>query len=362
MISRLDRYVARYFASSWVVSAVFFVGIYGVYDLFSHVDDLFESLDQEDVNALDVVRMYAYQLPSILSRVSPFIMTMAALVTLLRLQRHNEFMAMVLTGRSARRVIAPVLVLSVFVLAGLVWVQEVAAPQVALERDELRWTLLRPGKERILEILKLVDAEGRLFVAHDYVVGRELIGRLDVSYDDALGRNVHVSGSNATWDEAGGGWRLEQGESSVRHARGRTPSGDPELLTEPAYFVATDVRPEELLAESREPFDLAFVDLLDLSQRYPNSRLYRLLRHYHVTFPLTVLLLVLLGIPFVVNLDARQRMRGLGVAILVCLGFLIMDASLRDLGSRGAMQPVLAAWLPVIVAGSLATVLHDTLD
>ena len=356
MISRLDRYVARYYVSSWCVSAVFFVGLYGVYDLFAHFDDLLEGLDQDLLSAGDVGLMYALQMPSIFLMVAPFVMVMAAIITLLRLQRHNEFMAMILTGRSARRVMRPLFLLTLVLLGGLVWVQEVAAPRVALERDDLRWSLLHPGKERVIESVKLRDAEDRLFVAHDFLVTRGTIARLSVSYKDDLERSIHVTGEYAEYDPEAGGWRFERGTTSVREASGK------DVSMQDAFFVSTDVRPEELLAESREPFDLSYADVLGLSERYPGSRRYRLLRHYHVTFPLSVLLLVLLAGPLVVHLEPSRRVRGLGLAILACLGFLILDATLRDLGSRGSMQPVLAAWLPVIVAGSLATVLFDALE
>jgi lipopolysaccharide export system permease protein len=356
MISRLDRYVARYFFSSWVVSAVFFIGLYGVYDLFAHFDDLLEGLEETEMGGLDVVRMYAYQLPTIVVLVAPFIMVMAALVTALRLQRHNEFMAMVLVGRSARRVLRPVLFLTFLFLIGLVWLQESLAPSVALERDELRWSLLKGNAERVIDNIKLKDSSGRVFVAHEYNVTRESVGRLNVSYDDEYGRSFHISGENATWRAENGGWKLENGRREVRD-RSRDP-----VVEEEAYFIATDIRPEELLAESRQPFDLSYADVLGLSERYPDSRLYRLLRHYHITYPLSVLLLVVLALPFVIRLDPGLRMRGLGISILMCLAFLIADATLRDFGSRGFMQPVLAAWVPVIVAGSLATVLFASMD
>jgi len=356
MITRLDRYVARYFLTSWAVSAVFFIGLYGVYDLFAHFDDLLEGLEAAELGALDVARMYLYQMPTICVQVSPFVMVVAALVTMLRLQRHNEFMAMILTGRSTRRVIRPVLVLTAVLMLGLVWVQEVWAPSVALQRDELRWSLLEKGKERVVNDIKLRDADGRLFVAHQYKVNSQVIGRLNVSFEDRYGRNVFVTGASATWDPTGSGWRIQDGRTEIRR-----PS-DEAVIEEEAFFVQTDIRPEELLAESREPFDLSYAEVLGLSERYPGSRRYRLLRHYHVTFPLSVLLLVLLAVPFVIRLEPSRRMRGLGISILICMGFLIMDASLRDFGSRGFVQPVLAAWLPVIVAGSLATVLFDSMD
>ena len=356
MISKLDRYVARYFISSWVVSSVFFIGLYAIYDLFAQFDDFLEGFEGSHLVISDVVYLYTLQLPVIFVQVAPFVMVMAALITLLRLQRHNEFMAMVMTGRSARRVILPVVALTLLFLGGLVWVQEVWAPRVALERDDLQWSMLEKGKSRMIETMNMRDAEGRLFSAFEYNVGTRVIGRLNVSYEDEAGNNVYITGENAEWSAESGGWTIQNGRSQVRRdARKESEDGE-------AFFVETDIQPEQLLAESRMAFDLTYEELLGLSERYLSSRRYRLLRHYHVTFPLSILLLVLLSVPFVIRLDAKSRTKGLGVAIGFCVGFLLLDASLRDLGSRGVIQPVLAAWLPVIVAGSLVTVLFDSLE
>lgn len=358
MISRLDRYVARYFFTSWVVSAVFFLGLHAVYVLFAEFNDLLKGFEVEGSTHgfLEVAELFLLRVPMFFVQVAPFIMVMAALITLLRLQRHNEFMAMIMTGRSARRVILPIFALTIIFLGGLVWVQEVWAPEVSLQRDELQWSLTEKGKDRMIETMNMRDAEGRLFSAFNYNVGTGVISRLNMSYEDGFGRNVHVTGQDAQWNDEAGGWTLQNGRSEVRR------STSEESKVEEAFFVETDIRPEQLLAESRLPFDLSYSELLGLSERYPSSRRYRLLRHYHVTFPLSVLLLVLLSVPFVVRLEASRRTRGLGIAIGCCMAFLILDASLRDLGSRGIIQPVLAAWLPVIVAGSLATVLHDSLE
>jgi lipopolysaccharide export LptBFGC system permease protein LptF len=254
-------------------------------------------------------------------------------------------------------VLRPVLALTAIFVLALVWVQERVAPSVALDRDRLEAHLMDKEDHLVLERVSMRDFDGRLFVAHGFHMDTGLIEHLLVSFTDGQGRLVHVSGDEAIYDEAAGGWRLlGGGTSEVRMAGSMTP------VTGEAAFVPTDIRPDDLLAETRDPFDLPYGEILRQAERYPQSRRYHLLRHYHVTFPLSVLLLVLLALPFVLRVDTRKRMAGLGVSILLCVGFLVMDAMVRDLGTRGFLQPVLAAWLPAIVTGSLVTVLFDAVD
>ncbi|MFT7462664.1 MAG: lipopolysaccharide export system permease protein [Pseudohongiellaceae bacterium] len=352
MIGRLDRYVARMFLSSWSVSFVFFIGLYGVYEFFSKVDDLMEGFGEAGADVGTILYMYLLSAPVMLTRMAPFLMVVAVLVTVMRLQRHNELAAMVMVGRSPRRVLRPVIALTGVFLIGLVLMQEFVAPNVAIDRERLRAQLVDHQEGWTIPRTALRDADGRMFIAVDYSVENMRVRKLNVSYSDEQGFDVNVAGTNATWDGPSHGWQLEEGTMTVR-------SPDGSVRSEPAAFVGRSVRPQDLLVQHLEPFDMSFANLLEMGERYPNHLLFRMLRHYHVTFPLGVLMLVFLALHFALQRDPAMRMRGLGLSILSCLGYLILDAAMLEMGTSGALSPVLAAWLPVIVAGSLVLVLYD---
>lgn len=356
MTGRLDRYVAGIYLSCWVTSLVFFLGLFGVVDFFGNVEDLLEHARGAGQGAALIGRFYVTKLPVIFKEVAPFVMLMAALLCVMRLQRHNELMAMLLTGRSSRRVLLPVFVLTAAFTGLLVWVQETVAPRVSIERERLEALLLKGKPDWTIPDIHVRDASGRLFSAHEVHVASGVLGKLHLSGRDRDGHNVLQSGREARWDEVVGGWRVLDGVRTVRAADG-TP-----VETAAVDVILTDVRPEDLLMEHREAFDLSYAEVLDRSERYPEAPAYRLLRHYHATYPLSVLLLVVLGVPLVLRRQARGSLVGLGLALLLCIGFLLVDATVRDFGNRGFLHPVLAAWLPVILAGSLGVILLDAVD
>lgn len=353
MIERLDRYVARTYASSWLVSCVFFVGLFGVYDFFQNVDDLLDEMRNESQGLGAVGLLYLYQLPIMLARVAPFMLVAAALTTIMRLQRHNEFLAMVMTGRSPQRVARPIVVATALFVLGLVVVQEFAAPAVSELRDELRASLLETDGEWTIDRISMRDSQGRLVTAVEYEVGTRTAERLNVNWVNETGDDVSVTGEHARYDPGAGGWRLVNGSITVR----RVDTGARDV--DAATFVETDVNPDALMASERHAFDMSYAELLDLSRRYPTSRRYRLWRHYHVTFPLALVLVTLLALRFSLKPDPSRRLHGLGASLGVCLGFQGVDAAVQQLGSAGTLAPVLAAWLPVILAGSLLVVLAE---
>jgi lipopolysaccharide export system permease protein len=357
MIQRLDRYVARVFLSSWVVSVVLFMGLFGVVNFFSNIGDLVEHVDSVGEGIGLIARLYAYKSPSIFVQVAPFVMLMSALFTLLRLQRHNEFMAMVLTGRRSARILVPIFVMTALCMGIVVVAQEQIVPEFSMQREQLEARIDRGGEEWVIPRITMKDANDWVINFRGFHVEAGRVEKLHASGRDALGRNAMTYGENAVFDIAAGGWRLGDGRREVRDA----DSAKPSIVVEASFF-QTDIGPQDLLVDYREPFDLNYAEVLDRSERYPHSPSYRLLRHYHITYPLSIMLLVVLGVPFVLKRRARSNLLGVGLSILLCLAYLIVDMVARDMGNRGFLSPVIAAWFPVILAGSLGVVLFDTVD
>ncbi len=360
MIGKMDRYVGKVFLSSWLVSAVFFLGLFGIVNFFGKLGDLLESMGEQEMPLSALGWFYLYALPSLSMTIAPFVMLIAALFTIVRLKKHNEFMAMVLTGRSTKRVAMPVFVLTAVAMVLLVVVQEKVVPDVALKRLELESQLFH-ADSLVIESINLRDSKGRWFTVKNYHSEEERIESLNVSYfDDAGDVHVAIEGKNATWDGQARGWRIENGTSTVQ------PMGSGAPITEPAPFVDTDLRPEDLLQEHLSPFDLSYDRVLERSERYPLKNSYQLLRHYHFTYPLSIMLLVLLGVPLALRSGPSntrgKRLGGSAVAVGLCVLFLAADNVFRELGNKGVLDPALAAWMPVILAGSLAFVTLDSAD
>ncbi len=358
MITRIDRYVARTYLSSWFLSTVFFVGFFGIIDFFQNVGEIMQAQERTGANLLLIARFYMFQMPGIYLNVAPFVMLMAALVTVMRLQRHNEFMAMSLMGRSNARVLMPVFVMTALFIGMQVYVQEAVAPKCARQRDRLESLLLEHEDEWVIKTVSLRDREQRLFQARRYKVNTEEIERLIISFTDQNGQDVRIEGRDAVHDAEAGGWRM--GVASMTFVDPATHVS----REEPVSFFRTDIRPADLLVDYLDPFDISYGDILEKSERYPLNRSYRLLRHYHVTYPVSVMMLVLLGLPFVLRHGVqRSGLVGLGYSLALCFAFMVLDTTSRSLGVRGLLPyPILAAWMPVIIAGSLVVVFFDTSD
>ena len=80
--------------------------------------------------------------------------------------------------------------------------------------------------------------------------------------------------------------------------------------------------------------------------------------------PLEMLLAVflLLGLPMVYRLGRSNVFRAFGTTCGLAAGYFFADAVLTDMGARGALNPVVAAWSAHVLFGALGIVLMSTVE
>jgi lipopolysaccharide export LptBFGC system permease protein LptF len=77
--------------------------------------------------------------------------------------------------------------------------------------------------------------------------------------------------------------------------------------------------------------------------------------------PWVHLVLLLIGLPFVLNFERRSSLEGVAVGLLLCALFFVADFLFQDLGQRGVLSPWLAGTAPVVLFGALGLVGQDRL-
>ena len=76
-----------------------------------------------------------------------------------------------------------------------------------------------------------------------------------------------------------------------------------------------------------------------------------------IAFPLVTLVMTVLAVPFAVTTGRRGAMYGVGIGIVLAITYWIAMSISGALGAGGAMSPMLAAWAPNILFGSVAAYL-----
>ncbi|HOL31278.1 MAG TPA: LptF/LptG family permease, partial [Anaerohalosphaeraceae bacterium] len=148
MMKILDRYIARNFLVGYVIALCVMLGMFLTVDLFVHLDE-FAELRSVDVPAdaawgnvvLAIGRFYAIRCCLWYKDMAGMIMVVAAVFSLARMTRSNELIAVMASGTSLKRILAPILFLSLLLTGLMIVDQEAVIPRFSYElsrkHDEL---------------------------------------------------------------------------------------------------------------------------------------------------------------------------------------------------------------------------------
>jgi lipopolysaccharide export system permease protein len=151
----------------------------------------------------------------------------------------------------------------------------------------------------------------------------------------------------------GTGWLLENG---TRQEVGGTTKID--------MLDGFEFTPELALTVARahdSQLDLSYAETREMTRRDPDNVAYQTLLNHHLTFPLANLVLVLVGVPLLMRYERKRASAGLLAGSLLCISFFATDLVFRNLGLQAALDPRMAAWMPILFFGSLGIVLFDAM-
>ncbi len=349
----LDRYVVRCFLGSLAVTFIFFFGFFMVIDLFANADEFVDTAQKHAIPARTMVAwvagFYLYKSPAIFLQVLPFVTVIGAISAVARLNRQNELIPVLMSGRSIFRLLRPLFIVAGVLTVAMLLVQEFVAP-AASDRRLARQCFLRDGDRGLTVRAQFEDGQGRYWsgIEIEPVSGTLLHASVRAVEGD---RVEIIDLKDARYDAARGGWTMDGGVLRILDdAHGREEKRLPLLVS--------DLTPRRIGAQEKEPFDLSFADLAELFAATGQSR-FQVLLHFHVAFPLANLLLLLLALPFVLRYDRQRVMQGFAIAFFLCVAYFGVDAAMRALG-ESKIHPVLAAWFAPLLFGALGISLFDS--
>lgn len=352
MLFRIDKYIIKAFIPTFFLCMFAICGIYIVVDALQKLDDLIELGSKA---FLLILYYYAFMVPVILAQLFPAITLIAVSLVLVRFAKNNEILAMQVAGICLYRILLPVFVLSVMMSFAAVANQEVVIPRYAekfkrveqstFEEYEKSNILVEDKVNRmLLRAWTFNIAEGK--IESIFVIGRNENNR----------KKFTISAKDGKW--TGNKWLLFD---VVRHNYDESGKWIAPSQQMKEYFLETTLTPEQLSKVEVNATLKSFNELRDLCKREPENPRYSVMFHSRVAYPLTNFVLLFLGIPFVIGFERMSRnvFLRVGISVLICCAFYVLSYVCANLGNMGILHPILAAWLPVVMFGSLGLFLFD---
>jgi lipopolysaccharide export system permease protein len=346
-----SRYILRVFFSQFILLLISFTALLQLFDLLSNSVDVLRHSDR----GIAGLGLYALlRLPEIVSFLIPFVVLLASLMTLARLERDNEILAYKASGAPYNAVLLAFMPAVLVVAAFHFILADQGVPRAINEMVKLDIYVDKISRADDSPYIFIQDGPSVVEVARVEQFGAEL-RRVKIytrGPDGVL--TTFRQASAAHYDLKQHAWTLDGVWTTKVEANHATQS---------------DFSDREPWQTSLTPVE--FSNLIELPQAMPLSKIWAFATSNEVgvrptyfyeawlqkrfAIPVSSILMILLAAP--VAHSVYQRGRGLagGMAIGFILGFLyfVADGLVMSLGESGAVPPVVAAWMPILVFASV---------
>ncbi len=351
----LDRYILQRVLTPFLYCVAGFVSIWLVFDLSENAPAFLEN----KAPLSKLVEFYVLRVPEIILMSLPVGLLLAVLYTFTQMSRRNEIISILGAGRSVVRLLLPLLLLGAFLTGVATLLNYSAAPHAGavkkeileeisggqdLDRKAIRGHLFRNREDhRFWHIARLNPSVERL--ASVMIMQEDESGRLQ--------RNYYAE--KATYDHATRTWRLDQGK-----VVDFTPQGD---VKDQRWFEILRLRgfSETPWRISSSVLDANYLSVPELREYLTNNahftsgRLaaYRTQLAYRWALPWSVLMAVLIAGPLGIVYSRRGLLGGITMAIGLFFLLVLASSVFLALGKGSRVDPLIAAWGPVVVFGSI---------
>jgi lipopolysaccharide export system permease protein len=364
---RHDGYVLRSFLSALGSALLFLTALVIVYDLAERLDRLpdawkaIRASGRSPAGAL--VEYYATMVPFLWLKILPVAALLAAGLAVTWLARANELAPLVNAGVPSRRVLRPILLAGVLLVVVQWAARETLVPWLSRRHDDLQRVLGSRRAEKVdgfSEVPHLHDAGGGRLSAARYVPSERRIEEVWLTFaadPAASGAPTATRYPLLSWSEAERRWVAERG--GERWVLDPTEAGASTRLLDASDPVPLKVDPSllELTLRQSAAMGLSSAEIAELARGNPDKARFTVLLHQQRAASVATLVLLLIGLPLSWHLRRRGSFAAFGKGLAVVTLYFFTDTLAVDLGVRGALAPVVAAWFADVVFGALGITL-----
>src|SRR6267378_1439316 len=348
----LDRYLMREFLAFLGIGLAVAAALYVIVDLGETLNRFLRVKPP----LMYIFEHFLYRLPAALHEGLPVIMLVATIFVFLSLSRFHELTAMKAAGISLYRVSAPILLMGLSVAVSAMLFQELFLPRLnelgeEVDRVKIRGQLPRHLQSR--QRLWLRSSDSRFYrIELLSPQTSDLYGVTILEIDRAFRLLTRLDARHAHWTEAG--WELRDGDLREVEAGG-TVQTVPFTLT--ALELAEDI--EEFTRIHKNFEAMSYWELRDYVARLEAAgfqvKKYLVALYSKLSFPLVNLVMVLVAIPFALQAPRGGRLFGVGLAIAIMAGYLVVHFVALAFARADLLPPLVAAWTANVIFFGLGT-------
>lgn len=352
LLHPLDRYVLGEFLRVFIATALGFPLLVIVIDL---VDQLAKYLAR-NLTPGQIALSYVYGFPDSMFLVLPAAVLFATVFTIGGFTRHAEIAAAKSSGISFFRFVMPIFLASVAVAGFGLFLGELVPVTSARKNAILEAGTYATGQDRYN--FTYAAERGRVYKIGSLRVDARALEDIEIerrgigpSYPTYI-----LTARSGSWTPEGG-WMLRDGAMHVL----------PDSLTDRTFLFdsARDNRfteaPASLTASARSPQEMRYAELgrfiAALGRSGADTRELQVERALKIVIPVASIIIAIFGAPLATGTQRGGAAYGIGISLATTVLYLMFIQITKAIGGGGLLPPVLAAWLPNLLFGTVGAVL-----
>ena len=359
----IDKYVARNFLIGYVIAFGVLIGLRVIIDLFVNLDEFTEHADMSIAQVIkSMITYYGLNLTLYFRDFAGMITIVAASFSISRMVRSNEFVALMASGVSLRRVLAPILFLSVLLTGLSVIDQELIIPPLG---DRLTRSQDDISGEESYKVRFITDEHGSLIFARKFDVKTKtlvnptiLLRRRNPTIPTIWNITGQIVAQSATYDDAGA-WKLVKGTYSRK---------DSDKSAQVIDSYASDLTPRDISLRRKAEYKtlISWVDLCKLERQGSGKDLAQLYsqKNFRVTEPIINLTMLMVCLPILLCSDPKAMKSAVMISFAITGACLVTNFACKMLATEiifGRLMPEFWAWLPIFIFLPIAFVELETM-
>lgn len=367
----IDKYIAKNFMIGYLISLMVLVGLRVVIDLFVNLDEFAEHANMGTVGVLtNICTFYGIRIALYFREFAGIITVVAAVFSLGKMTRNNELIAVMASGVSLKRVIAPIIFLAILLTGLLVIDQELIIPRFANRLVRPHDAL--PGEDKY-DVWFMSDEKGTLICTQNFdektatlskplFIIREPFGAANWKVIGKIDADKGIYNfENSRWDFVNGIYtKIDRSEGIP----------DAENASEPVAFYESDLTPFDIPVRRQESYKslLSSAQLATLAtQRSRVKDLPELYsqKHFRITDPIINMVMLMIALPILVCRDPKRMKSAILISFAFTSACFLVSFVCKMVATEvffNQVRPELWAWMPVFIFLPIAFLEIDSMN
>jgi len=357
-VTIISRYITREFLVLFSLVLLSFLSIYLIVDFFERIRMFLSN----HATIGQMASYFLYTLPMVVAQAVPVSVLLATLLTFGMFSKNHELVALKASGISMYRAAVPVLSMAAVACVLVFFLNEFVTPYTNQMARQIK--LVEIQKQKKTGVFKQNQvwfrAKNSIYSFTIFDPEKNTLQGISINYFNSdFTLTKRIDARSASW--AGDHWTF----SDVLVTR--FPEGQPPVIEKIDSMVA-DIpeEPSDFQVVQKSADEMGYVELQRYIQKireegYDVTR-YETDLHGKIAFTLVSIFVVMIGIAFSMRPERSGGVaQGITAGLIIGFSYWILFALCISLGRSGTLAPMLSAWLPNLIFGSVSAYLFKSI-